>query len=631
MEKEVIIAIIGALAVIGGAVIESGILDHFLGFDEGGGPDSVEDLKYPPTLISLEPDEEGPKEVGSEIKWTAIATDPDGGRLDYKFSVKGSSTDDPWVVGKDWSTQNWWEWIPSEAGSYNVQVEVRDGDHAGPEGRDDSWTKRYVIGMAGFDEAERSREPPILTSLEPDRPGPQETGVAIKWVARAEDPDDESLYYRFLLTGPSTGGSWDAVQDWSTQSWWDWEPSEAGGYRVQVEVRDGDHAGAEGRDDFRISGGYEIEERAVSGEADILDEVKHPPTLISLEPDRRSPREVGSAIRWTARAEDPDDEILYYRFLLTGPSTGESWDAVQDWSPQSWWDWEPSEAGGYRVQVEVRDGDHAGAEGRDDFRISGGYEIEAAPTDAKRVAFIYSSDLSSGESFKSFFDSEGFSTDLISIGRSLRGDYDLIIVGSDAGGASTSIDDQETAIMGVGEGGYTFLGKLGLEIGSPHGWHGSNTDVYIKDNSYSVFRDPNEIPSGDVKLYTKTDHVGIYLPSPPSNVVLIGREVSDEDHYPIVLQDGRYLLWGFTGSPKDMTSEGKRLFVNIADHLATGKAITVSGGPIVYRPNPEASFIGGLLGEGQVYEIKEDDEEDGRIQVLDPEVLSLSKKISTST
>jgi hypothetical protein len=579
MEKEVIIAIIGALAVIGGAVIQSGILDKVLDSDGGGGSDLTEDVKYPPTLVSLEPYEEGPKEVGSVIKWTAIATDPDGGHLEYKFSVKGSSTDDPWVIGKDWSTQNWWDWTPSVAGSYEVQVEVRDGDHAGPEGRDDSWIKRYAIGAEGPDEAERSREPPVLTSLEPDKPGPQEIGAAIKWVARADDPDDTSLYYRFLLKGPSTGGSWDAVQDWSTQSWWDWSPSEAGSYQVQVDVRDGDHAGPEGRDDFRIRS-YEIEEKAGSDGAEISDEL---PVLTSLEPDKPSPQAAGTAIKWISKAEDPDDTPLYYRFLLKGPSTGGSWDAVQDWSTQNWWDWTPSEAGSYDIQVDVRDGDHAGSDGRDDSRI-GSYLIEAVPTDMKRVAYLYSSDRASGESYKSFLDSEGFVTDLISIGRNVGDDYDLVIVGSDAGEASTSIDDQETPIIGLGYGGARFFDKLGLDIGWLQGWVGSNTDVYIKDNSYSVFKDPNEIPSGDVRLYTQTGHIGIYLPSPPSDVVLIGREANDENHYPIVLQDGRYLLWGFTGSPNYMTSEGKGLFVNIADHLSTGSEITVSGGSIFYVP-----------------------------------------------
>jgi hypothetical protein len=267
MEKEVIIAIIGALAVIGGALIQSGILDQVLDFDGGGGgSDLTEDVKYPPTLISLELDEEGPQKVGSVIRWTVRATDPDGGHLDYKFSVKRSSTDDAWVIGKDWSTQSWWDWTPSEAGSYEVLAEVRDGDHSGPEGNDDFWIKSYSIGEeTGPDEAETSREPPVLTSLEPDKPSPQEMGIAIKWVARADDPDDESLYYRFLLKGPSTGGSWDAVQDWSTQNWCEWTPSEAGSYEVQVDVRDGDHSGPEGRDDSRIKS-YVIEEETDSDE-----------------------------------------------------------------------------------------------------------------------------------------------------------------------------------------------------------------------------------------------------------------------------------------------------------------------------------------------------------------------------
>lgn len=113
---------------------------------------------------------------------------------------------------------------------------------------------------AGIAVIEKSIEPPKLTSFGPERDSPQKVGTTIRWTARAQDPDDETLYYKFLLMGPSTGGSWDAVQDWRTQSWWDWDPSEAGSYQVQVEVRDGDHSGPQGRDDSR-SARYEIEEK----------------------------------------------------------------------------------------------------------------------------------------------------------------------------------------------------------------------------------------------------------------------------------------------------------------------------------------------------------------------------------
>ena len=108
--------------------------------------------------------------------------------------------------------------------------------------------------------------------------------------------------------------------------------------------------------------------------------------------------------------------------------------------------------------------------------------------------------------------------------------------------------------------------------------------IYIQDNSSSIFSKPYRISTGNVSLYTRTSHVGIYLPSPPSDVVLIGRESDDKSHYSIVLENGKYLLWGFTSSPKYMTSSGKELFINIADHLATGTEITVSSGIRVIIP-----------------------------------------------
>ena len=70
-----------------------------------------------------------------------------------------------------------------------------------------------------------------------------------------------------------------------------------------------------------------------------------------------------------------------------------------------------------------------------------------------------------------------------------------------------------------------------------------------------------------VTVYTTTTQVGIYLPTPPEGVTLIGREADNSTHYPIVQQTNLYLLWGFDGSPEAMTETGKELFVNLAWYI----------------------------------------------------------------
>ncbi|MDM7935684.1 MAG: hypothetical protein QUS08_09885, partial [Methanothrix sp.] len=177
------------------------------------------------------------------------------------------------------------------------------------------------------------------------------------WTARASDPERDPILYRFWLKGPSTGDAWKVVQDWSTKSQWVWtsSPADSGAYTVYVYARDGRHSGA---------GGYDS---AIGAAYLLLKSSNQPPKIVSLQPDRPSPQEAGAAVRWTARASDPERDPILYRFWLKGPSTGDAWKVVQDWSTKSQWTWAsaPSDVGSYGVYVYARDGKHAGPGGYD--------------------------------------------------------------------------------------------------------------------------------------------------------------------------------------------------------------------------------------------------------------------------
>ncbi|MEI8002993.1 MAG: hypothetical protein WCG94_01525, partial [Methanothrix sp.] len=44
-------------------------------------------------------------------------------------------------------------------------------------------------------------------------------------------------------------------------------------------------------------------------------------TILSISSDKPSPQGPGSAIVWKVEASNPDNEKMFYNFLLTGPST----------------------------------------------------------------------------------------------------------------------------------------------------------------------------------------------------------------------------------------------------------------------------------------------------------------------
>jgi hypothetical protein len=85
------------------------------------------------------------------------------------------------------------------------------------------------------------------------------------------------------------------------------------------------------------------------------------PTCIGLEPNLPSPQKIMNenatkAIKWTAYACDPDNDVIWYRFWQVGPG-GEEW---TDWSTSKEWTWlaDSIDIGDNVIYVDVRDGYH---------------------------------------------------------------------------------------------------------------------------------------------------------------------------------------------------------------------------------------------------------------------------------
>jgi WD40 repeat protein/Mg-chelatase subunit ChlD len=92
----------------------------------------------PPVINSLTSDKVSPLDAGTTIIWTVDATDPDGDKIQYRYLLD----DDPLT---DWTTESTWTWTASEAGSYQIETQVRDGKHAGSNGLDDRTSERFEI------------------------------------------------------------------------------------------------------------------------------------------------------------------------------------------------------------------------------------------------------------------------------------------------------------------------------------------------------------------------------------------------------------------------------------------------------------------------------------------------------
>jgi len=198
-----------------------------------------------------------------------------------------------------------------------------------------------------------------------------------------------------------------------------------------------------------------------------------------------------------------------------------------------------------------------------------------------RVAYIWRGDLATGNAYRSLLQAHGYMVDFIHMTEIVAtqwSQYALIVIGPETGNLDTwgttamvnALAQSGKPILGLGEGGYAFFGKTAPAIGNPNGWHGNENRSFVVDTLHEVWHHPYDIPFGRdriVTAYEKTAHVGIQPPARlPTDMTLIGREPADQTHYNLI-QQTRYLLWGFQEGPAAMTTSGRQLFINVARHL----------------------------------------------------------------
>ncbi|WP_348305042.1 Ig-like domain-containing protein, partial [Methanothrix sp.] len=112
------------------------------------------------------------------------------------------------------------------------------------------------------------------------------------------------------------------------------------------------------------------------------DSSNQPPSIRSVEPDKLSPQLKGTAIKWTVRAADPENDPISYMFQLKGPAiagpSGNAWVPLTQWTEENTWTWNTAalEPGDYQIKVLVRDPMHTSEDFKPDERIID-YQITA--------------------------------------------------------------------------------------------------------------------------------------------------------------------------------------------------------------------------------------------------------------
>ncbi|MDD3551494.1 MAG: hypothetical protein PHH39_04955, partial [Methanothrix soehngenii] len=239
------------------------------GFPEGiGFPEQVDSAfsdiaNQPPSIRSVEPDKPSPQPMGTAIKWTVRAEDPENDPISYMFQLKDSAT---WVPLTQWIDENTWTWNTAalEPGNYQIRVLVRDPMHTSGDFKLDERIIDYQItapqvpaevsAPAAVPELEQApvieqpivqapeqiaapvNQPPQVLSLNADLASPQIAGAAVTFIAAASDPENDPLEFMFLVDGQ-------ARTDFINNPSWTWMTTEQdiGSHSIEVRARDNNH------------------------------------------------------------------------------------------------------------------------------------------------------------------------------------------------------------------------------------------------------------------------------------------------------------------------------------------------------------------------------------------------------
>lgn len=213
--------------------------------------------------------------------------------------------------------------------------------------------------------------------------------------------------------------------------------------------------------------------------------------------------------------------------------------------------------------------------------VAGSADFAVAAAVPTRAAFVFESDLTTAQAFQTVLGTAGFAVTNIQLNDAATtnfGAFDLVMVASDttasqivaawdgSPAAVSAIKTSGKPVVGLGYGGATFFEHMGTFINYGQTWGTGGNQVFAVDPGHQVWRTPFPIsvpPGNLVSVYSSGPTINsLYIPSPVPNVVTLAREAADPVHYPIVIEQGKYVYWGFWSGPQTMTVDGQHLLIN---------------------------------------------------------------------
>jgi hypothetical protein len=251
-----------------------------------------------PDLTAVSPNVASPVAQNTAVTWSANVAGGSG--VLYKFLLFDAYLN-TWTTLADYSSNSSVTWTPTQPGTYNVQVWVKNGSSGAVF---DDWlnSDNFVV------ESNRVVSAALASSVTFPKPA----GTTVTWTAGARGGRGPVQYAFYVYDG--NVGSFSLVRAYGASNQFSWTPLKPGNYHVQVWVR-----GATSNEAYE----------AWAGSAPLT---VSPGTVkvVSFGGDRLVPVAPAQPVIWTIDAAGGTTP-LEYKFLLYHEGTN-SWSVLRNWS-----------------------------------------------------------------------------------------------------------------------------------------------------------------------------------------------------------------------------------------------------------------------------------------------------------
>lgn len=222
-----------------------------------------------------------------------------------------------------------------------------------------------------------------------------------------------------------------------------------------------------------------------------------------------------------------------------------------------------------------------------------------APTQPQQVltqlAYIYQTDSTDGETFKSLLAAYGFAVTLVERSAVSTFDYSackLIIIGTKSSSPgspsngynsaaftgwsatdSASIQGSGKPLLLMGEAGSLYASRINNAVNYGSEAFGDGTTMIATDTPAVVYQNPVAIvlPANHaLDIYAAASSaMEFYFAGPVPNVVLLGADSANTKYKycPVSIEAGRYGLWGYENNMTTLTLSGQAFLVNFVYYL----------------------------------------------------------------